>query len=76
MKEKPSVKTIYNPTTDDFTALYNGKPYTIKALDMKEFEDHIADHLTKHLANKILHSRKIKLNPEADLIEIEKEIQV
>jgi hypothetical protein len=70
------VKTIYNPTTEDFTTKYDGKPYTIKSLDMKEFPDHIADHLTTHLANRILHSRKTVGTVEADLENIKKDIKV
>ena len=76
------MKTIYNPTTKDFKVKYDinedGKPvtYSIKAMEMAEFSNVVADHITKHLATHILNKRGIKENPELDLERITEEIEV
>lgn len=76
--EVNSQKTIslYNPDTNDFTCNYVGKPYTIQALEITKFPFYIAHHIKKHLADHLLHKRGIKENPEADLENIFKEIEV
>lgn len=73
---KDKTLRIYNPSTDDFTVKYEGKEYSIGALDMQEYPYHIANHIKKHLADYILHERGIKTNPQDDLAEIKKEIEV
>ncbi len=58
MEETPT--TIFNPTKSDFTHTYDvsGKgepiPFTIGALKYATFGKTIADHLAKHLRNKII----------------------
>lgn len=78
LAEANSQKTlrIYNPDTDDFTCNYHGKPYTVRALDMEEYPLPIANHLKKHLADHLMWKRGVKVNPEVDLKEIFKEIEV
>lgn len=52
--------TIFNPTKSAFTHTYDvsGKgepqPFTIEALEYATFPKTIADHLAKHLRNKII----------------------
>ena len=72
---------IYNPDIDNFSVWYdktgpNAKLYTINSMEIKEFDDQIANHIKKHLANKILHRRGIRDNAEDDLKRIYKEIEV
>lgn len=69
-------KRIYNPDTDDFTVTFHGKPHTIRALEIQEFPFHVANHIQKHLADHLLHKRGIKDNPQDDLEEIYREIEV
>lgn len=78
LAEANSVKNvrIYNPDVDDFTVKYEGEPYTIHALDIQEYPHHIAQHIKKHLADHLLWKRGIKVNPQDDLTEIYKEIEV
>lgn len=48
---------IFNPTLRDFTCTYveKNKPieYTIKSLETATFPKYLADHIVKHLAQKI-----------------------
>ena len=76
---KKSNVIIYNPDLEDFSVQYTSgkgvkKTYEIKAMEYKYFEPHIAEHVAKHLGNKLLHDRGIKNNPELDLKGIRKEI--
>lgn len=72
---KKKVK-IYNPDSDDFSAQYAGKKYTVPALDWASFPKYIADHVKKHLATHLMYKRGVKHNPELDLQEIYKEIEM
>ena len=74
---------LFNPLNKDFSVKYDvgggkgPKTFTIFARDKGEFDPVIAKHVKKHLANAVLHSRgRPKLNPEADLVEINKEIEL
>lgn len=72
---------VYNPTNDDFTVTYDlGKdkptPFTVKAGDIAEFPEFIANHVKKHLTNHIYNIRGRKNNSEDDLKEIMEEISV
>lgn len=63
------MKTVYNPTDEVFTWDYDREPYTIPAKGTLETTDFVADHLAKHLANKILHEMddpnpKVANNPD------------
>lgn len=73
---KSVTKRIYNPDTEDFTVNFHGEPHTIRALEIQEFPLHIANHIQKHLADKLLHKRGIKVNAEDDLLKIFGEIEV
>lgn len=73
-------KLLFNPLTRPFTVTYDihgtGQPesYTIEALDLAEFEEPIASHVLKHLANEVYNQRGPKINPEQDITDISKEI--
>ena len=52
-------KTLYNPTLEDVETYVdklgpNPEHYTLKAGDIQEFPDHVADLLKEKLANKML----------------------
>lgn len=76
---EPKEKYIFNPDTEDFSVEYNAgdgiKTYTLKSLKAQKFPTPIADHIKKHLADKILNKRGVKLNPMADLEAIMREIE-
>jgi hypothetical protein len=71
---------LYNPDTEDFQVQFNDgngpKIYEIHALEIEEFPFHVANHIKKHLANKLLNKRGIKVNPQADIEKIKQEIEV
>ena len=67
---------IYNPDTEDFTIKYHNEPYTINSLEIMEFSFPVANHIKKHLADHLLHKRGLKINPQTDLENILKEIEV
>lgn len=68
-------KKIYNPDLEDFTVKYADKAYTIKANELQEYPLFIANHIQKHLATHIANKRGIKVNPDYDLVKINKEIE-
>mgnify|MGYP007134649114 CR=1 FL=1 len=75
--ENEQLVRIYNPDTEDFTVNYDGKPYTIHALEMEKFPTAIANHIKKHLADHLLHKRGDgDRGPQAVLDKIKKEIEV
>ena len=67
---------IYNPDSDDFTVKYDGKPYTIRGLEIDEFPEHIANHIKNHLADHVMNKRGVRVNPNLDKENIKKEILV
>ena len=73
---------IFNPDIEDFSVKYDingdGSPatFTIRSLESDSFSPVIAKHITKHLANYLLHKRGIKQNSELDLQNIKKEIEI
>lgn len=79
LKLEPSEKIIFNPDTEPFSCNYdddNGvKTYTIPAIAVATFPTNIADHITKHLANKLYQKRGNKINYEVDIEAIKQEIQ-
>jgi len=53
------MKTLYNPLLENFSVEFdkygdNPKVITINAGEVKEFEDWEADHLKKHLIDKLI----------------------
>lgn len=44
--------SLYNPFSEDFTTLWDGKPYTIKSREIDTFPKWLADHIKKGLAEK------------------------
>jgi len=75
-------KAVFNPLEEDFTVQYdiNGDnkpvPFTSRAGEIQFFEEVIADHIIKHLVDKIANEREV--SPiRADLIkEIRDEVSV
>lgn len=45
---------LHNPTSEDFTYKFDGKPYTIKAGEIRGFSKFVSFHLAKHLSTKIV----------------------
>lgn len=53
MENNPiTLKTLFNPTSEDLTFEYDSAPYTIKAGKSQEFITHIAIHGAKKLADR------------------------
>lgn len=52
---------LFNPSRDDFTHPFDGKPYTLPSRKIVTHPKWLADHLAKHLASKLatLDSEKI-----------------
>ncbi len=77
-KNKEKKIFLYNPDTEDFTTRFNGKPHTIRSLEIEPFSYDVANHIKKHLANHLYNKRGRKdgLNPTDSLEEIKKEIEV
>lgn len=59
---------LYNPTKDNFSTTYDingdGNPvaYTIASEEIAYFEPAIAEHMKKHLANKLVNEMSEKTN--------------
>ena len=79
LNSEPTEKLIFNPDTEDFSVDYNDdngiKTYTIPAISLKSFPLNIANHIKKHLATMLYFKRGNKVNYEADIEEIYKEIE-
>lgn len=79
---KPKEFGVYNPTKEDFTCTYDtngdGQPlsYTVNSMDIAFFPDFIAEHVKKHLADKIIQARGVKTNHEDEYKDILEEISV
>jgi len=75
-------KGVYNPTSEDFQVNYdikgNGSPEPLKALagEITYFEDHLAEHVKKHLAKKIVFERGVRTNFDDEYANVIKEISV
>lgn len=48
---------IYNPSDKDFTCNWDGKPYKVQAKSTASFPEFLANHIAKHLTEKILYSK-------------------
>lgn len=73
-------KSLYNPLRTDFTWNWAGEnnvpqPYTIPSLGIATFPVRIADHLAKHLAQKIVLDRGVRTNYEDEYNTVLKEIE-
>jgi len=75
-------KVIYNPLLEDFSVDVdkygpNPRTLTIKAGDVKKFKNWEADHLKKHLVNRLLNDNPpANKNMEAQRIKFEKIVEV
>lgn len=74
---------IFNPLNSDFTALYDvesnnsPKSFTIPAKEVREFPELIANHIAKHLINKIFDVRgDVRLDRSIQIKQFEKEVFV
>jgi hypothetical protein len=78
LKSEPSTKSVFNPSSEDFSVEYNDdngiKTYTLPGLKMASFPTNVADHVRKHLADKLYQSRDNKVNYEVDIKSILEEI--
>lgn len=68
-KRDETPKSLYNPLTEDFTVTYRDDnntpiPYTIHAGEIETFPKYLADHIEKHLAQKLVFDRGMKPNYE------------
>ena len=73
---------VYNPLRNDFSVTYDvdgtGTPHTFTAIgyQVTEFDEVVANHVKKHLANAIYDERGGTTNPEDDMRAIMKELTV
>jgi hypothetical protein len=73
---------VFNPLDDDFTVTYdiNGDrsplAFTVHSGEIEFFQPAVAEHIKKHLADKILNQRTVKTNWADDHEKIVKEISV
>jgi len=73
---------VYNPTHDDFSDNYdtngNGVPitYVVPAREMEYFDEVIANHVKKHLVNRLINEWGSKPNPELARKRYMKEVDV
>jgi len=58
------VKGVFNPTIEDFECLYGGKPQTLKSGEKKILPEPLANHIAKHLADKICRMKNLELLQE------------
>lgn len=76
-----TLKYLFNPLTEDFTTTYANdanKPitYTCPSMKISEFPTYLADHIAKHLAQKIVFKRGIQHNYEQDFRAVLQEITI
>lgn len=80
--QKPKTRVLLNPLMEDFTCYWNKrgvktKKFTIHAGEKQEFEEPMATHIKKHLANRVMDVNGIKRgNWELTLEEINEEIEI
>jgi len=81
--EEATYETVpfYNFTTDDFTevdhAAWGGKPYEVKAGQVKFYPTWLANHLAKHLINReIIRKNEALLNDQKAREEIKRKILI
>ena len=67
---------VFNPTTKDFKWKYNRKEYTIPKGEVKEFKYHLAQHLAKHLIDKIMTENSLNTRPSKERKMWEKKILI
>lgn len=74
---------VYNPTDEEFSVQYDVNEdrspitFTIKPLDIEYFEPSVANHIKKHLADKILYSKsKMVMDYDKEVAEIKKKMEV
>lgn len=74
---------VYNPTNEEFSVQYDvngdGNPvtFTLKAMDIEYFDPVVAEHIKKHLADKILYSKgKMVMDYDKETAEIKKKLEI
>ena len=62
----PDITTtyIYNPTKEDFNYPFDRKNYTMPSMKISNFPKYLADHLAKHLAQKLALTESSKIHYE------------
>lgn len=74
-------KAIYNPDNEDFTITYDLNEdkipltYTIHAKEYGVFPEPVANHIVKHLADKIIRKREVQTNYEDEYNQVVREIK-
>lgn len=63
-----------NIDSEDFTGYWGGKPYLIKAGEVKHYPEFLALHFAKHLEDYIMQKKKIGLREFSERSKIESEI--
>lgn len=59
-------KRLFNPDKDDFTVRFHGKPVTIHAKEIEEFDYFVAEHIKKHLAKHLMGKNEAIQNPQPE----------
>lgn len=63
-----------NIDSEDFTGYWGGKPYLIKAGEIKHYPEFLALHFAKHLTDYIMQKNKIGLRELSERSKIESQI--
>lgn len=74
--QQPKKVKIFNPDFDDFTVKYDGQDYTLHAQEIEVFDAVIANHIKKHLADKLMGLSGITIPTDEDWQKIYKKIEV
>lgn len=79
-KPNKTLKYIHNPLFEEFScdfATDDNPPitYTLSPHDIKAFPPYLADHIAKHLAQRVIAVRGIKTNYDDDYKEAIREIE-
>lgn len=67
---------LFNPDDRDFTVNYHGKPVTIHALEIEEFDYHVGQHIKKHLVKHLLGKADKIIATDEEIKEVEQKVEV
>lgn len=62
--DSTKVKGVFNPLKEQFTCLFAGKVIALESGEQKILPEHVANHVAKHLADKICRDRQTELLQE------------
>jgi hypothetical protein len=74
--EKPKMVKLFNPDFDDFKVKWHGEEIVFHAQEIAEFEAPIANHVKKHLADKLMGQTGISYPSAEEWQKIYKKIEV